>query len=85
MHQLQHFSCHGPGSHAHGKGACLLRRKDVVVVADSHLKWLEVLLINSTTAGSTITELRKLFSVYGLSEYVVSDHSSLPSSLASRE
>ena len=52
-----------------------------LVVADSHLKWLEVLLMNSTTAGSTITELRKLFSLYGLPESVVSDHISLPRSL----
>ena len=40
--------------------------KKFLVVADSHSKWLEVLILNSTTAGSTVTELRKLFAAFSL-------------------
>ena len=43
-------------------------------MADSHSKWLEVLIVNSTTAGSTVTELRKLFAAYGQPESMVSDN-----------
>ena len=48
--------------------------KIFLVVADSHSKWLEVLIVNSTTAGSTVTELRKLFAAYGQPESMVSDN-----------
>ena len=45
--------------------------KMFLVVADSHSKWLEVVILNSTTAGSTVTELRKLFAAYGQPESVI--------------
>ncbi|KAK2147790.1 hypothetical protein LSH36_535g01007 [Paralvinella palmiformis] len=35
---------------------------------------IEVLIMNSTTAGSIVTELRKLFDAYGLLQSVVSDN-----------
>ena len=46
-----------------------------LVVVDSHSKWLEVKLMNSTTSQRTIAVLRDLFSSYGLPpEEVVSDN-----------
>ena len=45
-----------------------------LVVVDAHSKWLEVIMMSSTTAGKTITELRKLFASYDLPEQVVSDN-----------
>ena len=51
-----------------------------LVVAESHPKWLEVLLTKRTSAGSTITEIteitemKKLFSAYELPESVVSEN-----------
>ncbi|KAK2155442.1 hypothetical protein LSH36_240g02048 [Paralvinella palmiformis] len=45
-----------------------------LVAADSHSKWLQVLIMNSTTAENTVTGLRKLFAAYGLPESMVSDN-----------
>ena len=45
-----------------------------LVVVDSHSKWLEVKLMNSTTSQRTIAVLRDLLSSYGLPEEVVSDN-----------
>ena len=45
-----------------------------LVIIDAHSKWPEVVEIKSTTAHKTITELRKLFSCYGLPLQVVTDN-----------
>ena len=44
-----------------------------LIVVNAHSKWPEVIELTSTTASKTITELRKLFSAYGLPEELVSD------------
>ena len=45
-----------------------------LVVVDAHSKWVEVILMSSTTSQSTILELRKLFAAYGLPEHLISDN-----------
>lgn len=45
-----------------------------MVVVDAHSKWLEVILMSSTTAEKTIAVLRNLFASYGLPEQLVSDN-----------
>ena len=45
-----------------------------LVIVDAHSKWVEVILMSSTTSQSTILELRKLFAAYGLPEHVISDN-----------
>lgn len=46
----------------------------LLVVVDSHSKWLEVLPMSSTTAGATIDAIRMLFARYGLPLEIVSDN-----------
>ena len=47
-----------------------------LVVVDAHSKWVEVVIMSSTTSSKTIAELRKLFSAYGLPDQLVSDNGS---------
>ena len=44
------------------------------IIVDAHSKWVEVIQMSSTTSSKTITELRKLFSSYGLPDQLVSDN-----------
>ena len=48
--------------------------KSYLLVTDAHSKWPEIIEMNSTTTQKTITELRKLFSAYGLPLQLVSDN-----------
>ena len=45
-----------------------------LLMVDAHSKWLEVIMMTSTTAEKTITELRKVFASYGLPEQLISDN-----------
>jgi len=45
-----------------------------LIVVDARSKWPEVIPMTSTTTTSTITELRKLFSSYGIPDQLVSDN-----------
>ena len=45
-----------------------------LVVVDAHSKWVEVIMMSSTTSEKTITELWKLFAAHGLPEQLVSDN-----------
>lgn len=45
-----------------------------LIIVDAHSKWPEVVEMKSTTAAQTIMELRKVFSVHGIPEQVVSDN-----------
>ncbi|XP_048257829.1 uncharacterized protein K02A2.6-like [Haliotis rufescens] len=44
------------------------------VLIDSRSKWIEAILMTSTTAEKTVETLRKIFSSYGLPEELVSDN-----------
>ena len=48
--------------------------KMLLVIVDSHSKWLEVIVMTNTSANSTITVLREVFSRYGLPKQVVTDN-----------
>lgn len=45
-----------------------------LVVVDSHLKWLEVVPVKTTTTEKTLEVLRSLFARYGLPKQLVSDN-----------
>ena len=45
-----------------------------LIVVDAHSKWPEVLVMNSTTAEKTVSELRTVFARWGLPEVLVSDN-----------
>ena len=54
---------------AHSKATC-----SYIVLVDSHSKWLEVHLVPSTSAESTIKVLESIFSTYGIPEQIVTDN-----------
>ena len=45
-----------------------------LIVVDAYSKWLEVVPMSSTTAESTITELKKLFVTHGRPTQIVTDN-----------
>jgi hypothetical protein len=50
--------------------------KMFLVVIDAYSKWLEVRVMNNSTAASTIVQLRDIFSTHGLPNMLVSDNGS---------
>ena len=46
----------------------------IIIVDDTHSKWLEIIELKSTTANKTIEKLHKLFASYGLLEQMVTDN-----------
>jgi hypothetical protein len=51
-----------------------IKGQQFLLVVDSHSKWLEVFPMQSTTASATITQVRSLFSRFGLPDEVVTDN-----------
>ena len=45
-----------------------------LVVVDAHSKWVEIVQMSSITSSKTVTELQKLFSLYGLPDQLVFDN-----------
>lgn len=45
-----------------------------LLVIDAHSKWLEVIIVPSITAKSTVEKLRSIFATHGLPETIVSDN-----------
>ena len=50
--------------------------KMFLVVIDAYSKWIDVEIVNSTSAVSTIIKLRSLFATYGIPVQLVSDNGS---------
>jgi len=46
-----------------------------LIVIDAHSKWIEAVIMTTTTASKTITELCKMVAAYGLPKQVISDNS----------
>ena len=46
----------------------------MLLVIDSHSKWIEVFRVSSTSSAATIAKLRTLFAVHGLPHTLVSDN-----------
>ena len=63
-----------PWSRLHIDYAGPLEGKMFLVVIDAHSKWIEVFPMSSTTALTTVQQLRQLFSRFGLPDSIVSDN-----------
>ena len=48
-----------------------------LVVVDAHSKWMEVKMSKNATSSTTITALRSIFATHGIPELLVSDNSSV--------
>ena len=48
--------------------------KMLLVIVDAFNKWLEVRVMNSSTAEATVNKLRTTFETFGIPETVVSDN-----------
>ena len=51
-----------------------IEKQNLLIVIDSHSKWVEVFPMNKTTSSKTIDVLRGLFASYGFPEEIVSDN-----------
>ncbi|XP_013911758.1 PREDICTED: uncharacterized protein LOC106540965 [Thamnophis sirtalis] len=63
-----------PWSRVHIDFAGPVHGQVFMVVVDAYLKWLEILLMTSTTAEAVIKALLRLFSTHGLPDILVSDN-----------
>ncbi|XP_032077736.1 uncharacterized protein K02A2.6-like [Thamnophis elegans] len=63
-----------PWSRVHIDFAGPVHGRTFLVVVDAYSKWLEVVLMSSTTAEVVIKVLRRLFSKHGLPDILVSDN-----------
>ncbi|XP_058023902.1 uncharacterized protein K02A2.6-like, partial [Ahaetulla prasina] len=64
----------GPWSRIHIDFAGPFHGQTFLVVVDAYSKWLEIILMRSTTAESVISVLRHLFVTHGLPDTLVSDN-----------
>ncbi|XP_032068551.1 uncharacterized protein K02A2.6-like, partial [Thamnophis elegans] len=65
----------GPWSRLHIDFAGPFHGQVFLIVVDAYSRWVEVLLMHSTTSDSTVRALRRLFATHGLPDTVVSDNS----------
>ena len=45
-----------------------------LIVVDAHSKWIEAIMMTTTTTSKTIAEIRKMLAAYGMLEQVISDN-----------
>ncbi|XP_058027383.1 uncharacterized protein K02A2.6-like, partial [Ahaetulla prasina] len=64
----------GPWSRIHIDFAGPFHGQTFLIVVDAYSKWLEIILMKSTTAEAVITVLRHLFVTHGLPDTLVSDN-----------
>lgn len=50
------------------------KNETYLLLIDGHSKWIEVILMKTTTAGATIIKLKEIFARFGLPEKLVSDN-----------
>ena len=48
--------------------------KQYLLIVDAHSKWIDVHIVNSTSAETIIMKLRNVFATHGLPEQIVSDN-----------
>ena len=65
-----------PWARIHMDYAGPVKEKMFLVVADSHSKWIEAPVVNSSTSQATIEKLQLIFSTHGLPEVIMSDNGS---------
>ena len=63
-----------PWQHIHVDFSGPVVGKMFLLVVDAHLKWPEIIEMNSITSTQTITEIRRLFATHGLPTQLVSDN-----------
>ena len=63
-----------PWARVHLDYAGPIQNKMVLVVVDSHSKWIEAHVVNSATSQATIETLQLVFATHGLPETIVSDN-----------
>jgi len=63
-----------PWARIHMDYAGPIKGKMILVVVDSHSKWIEAPVVNSATSQATIEKLRLIFATHGLPEVIVSDN-----------
>ena len=63
-----------PWARLHVDFAGPFQGKIFLVIIDAHSKWIEAMSVSSTSSAAAISELRTLFSRYGIPETVVSDN-----------
>ena len=63
-----------PWSRLHVDHAGPFLGKYFLLVVDAHSKWLEVMLVPSTSTANTVQKLRIIFATHGLPEVLVSDN-----------
>ena len=63
-----------PWARIHIDYAGPVKGKMILVIVDSHSKWIEAHVVNSATSQATIEKLRLVFSTHGLPEVIVSDN-----------
>ncbi|XP_013907952.1 PREDICTED: uncharacterized protein K02A2.6-like, partial [Thamnophis sirtalis] len=64
----------GPWSRLHIDFAGPFHGQNFLVVVDAYSRWVELVLMGSTTAESTVRALQKMFATHGLPDVVVSDN-----------
>lgn len=63
-----------PWSRIHVDHAGPFKGHYFLIIIDSHSKWMDVHIVNSTSSEATIAKLRSIFSIHGLPEQIVSDN-----------
>ena len=63
-----------PWARLHIDFAGPFQHKTFLVVVDAHSKWVEAMVVSSTSSAAVITELRTLFARFGIPEVIVSDN-----------
>ena len=63
-----------PWARIHLDYAGPVKGKMILVIVDSHSKWIEAHAVNSATSQATIEKLRLVFSTHGLPDVLVSDN-----------
>ena len=63
-----------PWSRLHIDFAELTKGKYILVVVDSHSKWIEVEIMSSTASAPTVSKLRSLFARWGIPDMICTDN-----------
>ncbi|XP_013912967.1 PREDICTED: uncharacterized protein LOC106541915 [Thamnophis sirtalis] len=64
----------GPWSRLHIDFAGPFHGQTFLIVVDAYTRWVELVLMTSTSAESTVRALRRLFATHGLPDVIVSDN-----------
>ena len=63
-----------PWARIHIDYAGQVKGRMILVIVDSHSKWIEAHVVSSATSQATIEKLRLVFSIHGIPEVIISDN-----------